>query len=98
MAAMFTMMNNARLGVGVEGLGQAEAALQAASAFARERRQGRTPDGEAAIVGHADVRRMLATMAALVGDGAGDLPRLRAVDRHGRPRPARRPGRRGRPS
>jgi alkylation response protein AidB-like acyl-CoA dehydrogenase len=66
LAAMFTMMNNARLGVGVEGLGQAEAALQAASAFARERRQGRTPNGEAAIIGHADVRRMLATMAATV--------------------------------
>ena len=45
MAAMFTMMNNARLAVGVEGLSQADAALQAALAFARERRQGRTPDG-----------------------------------------------------
>jgi alkylation response protein AidB-like acyl-CoA dehydrogenase len=66
LAAMFTMMNNARLGVGVEGLAQAEAAWQAAAAFARERRQGRTPTGEAAIVGHADVRRMLATMATLV--------------------------------
>jgi alkylation response protein AidB-like acyl-CoA dehydrogenase len=67
MAAMFTMMNNARLGVGVEGLAQAEAALQAASAFAAERRQGRTPlADEPAIIGHADVRRMLATMAAQV--------------------------------
>jgi alkylation response protein AidB-like acyl-CoA dehydrogenase len=66
MAAMFTMMNNARLGVGVEGLSQAEAAFQAAVAFARERRQGTTPTGEPAIVGHADVRRMLATMAATV--------------------------------
>ncbi len=66
LAAMFTMMNNARLGVGVEGLSQAEAAYQAALGFARERRQGRTPIGEAAIVGHADVRRMLATMAATV--------------------------------
>ena len=43
MAAMFTMMNNARLAVGIEGLSQAEAALQAAVAFAHERRQGRTP-------------------------------------------------------
>jgi hypothetical protein len=60
-------MNNARLGVGVEGLAQAEAALQAATAFAAERRQGRTPlAGEPAIIGHADVRRMLATMAAQV--------------------------------
>ena len=67
MAAMFTMMNNARLGVGVEGLSQAEAALQQARAFARERRQGRTPDGaEAGIIGHADVRRMLLTMTATV--------------------------------
>ncbi len=67
MAAMFTMMNNARLGVAVEGLAQAEAALQAAVAFARERRQGRTAEaGEAAIVGHADVRRMLAAMQAEV--------------------------------
>ena len=66
MAAMFTMMNNARLGVGVEGLAQAEAAYQAALAFARERQQGRPPDGAASISGHADVRRMLATMAATV--------------------------------
>jgi hypothetical protein len=66
MAAMFTMMNNARLGVGVQGVGVAEAATQAALAFARERRQGATPEpGQGAILGHADVRRMLATMAAL---------------------------------
>ncbi len=67
MAAMFTMMNNARLAVGIEGLSQAEAALQAARAFAAERRQGRTPaGGPPTIAGHADVRRMLATMAATV--------------------------------
>ncbi|MFO1144479.1 MAG: acyl-CoA dehydrogenase [Amaricoccus sp.] len=67
MAAMFTMMNNARLGVGVEGLSQAEAALQAARAYAGERRQGRTPAGATAtIAGHPDVRRMLATMTATV--------------------------------
>jgi hypothetical protein len=67
MATMFTMMNNARLGVGVHGLGQAEAALQAALGFARDRRQGRTPEAASseAIIGHADVRRMLMTMAAL---------------------------------
>jgi acyl-CoA dehydrogenase len=65
MAAMFTMMNNARLGVGVEGLGIAEAATQKAMAFAMERKQGRTADGSATIVGHADVRRMLMTMKAL---------------------------------
>ncbi len=66
MAAMFTMMNNARLGVGMQGLSQAEAATQAALAFARDRRQGRTPvEGIDSILGHADVRRMLARMKAL---------------------------------
>lgn len=68
MACMFTMMNNARLGVGVEGLGVAEAATQKAVAYALDRKQGRTPLGEAgtgAIIDHADVRRMLMTMKAL---------------------------------
>jgi alkylation response protein AidB-like acyl-CoA dehydrogenase len=65
MAAMFTMMNNARLGVGVEGLGIAEAATQKAMAFALERKQGRTADGSGTIIGHADVRRMLMTMKAM---------------------------------
>jgi len=66
LAAMFTMMNNARLGVGLQGVGVAEAALQAAVAFARDRRQGPTPvSSEPGILGHADVRRMLATMTAL---------------------------------
>lgn len=64
MATMFTMMNNARLAVGAQGIGLAEAALQHALAFARERKQGRTPLGDGAIVDHADVRRMLATMRA----------------------------------
>ncbi|MGF1501684.1 MAG: acyl-CoA dehydrogenase [Paracoccaceae bacterium] len=64
MAAMFTMMNNARLGVGIEGVAIAEAATQKAAAFAADRRQGRTADGSAAIIGHADVRRMLMTMKA----------------------------------
>jgi len=66
MAAMFTMMNNARLAVGVQGVGVAEAATQAALAWALERRQGRTPvaGGTGAIVEHADVRRMLAAMRA----------------------------------
>ncbi len=66
MAAMFTMMNNARLGVGVQGIGVAEAAYQHALAYARERKQGvsRRPDATGTIVDHADVRRMLATMRA----------------------------------
>ena len=66
MAAMFTMMNNARLGVGVQGVGIAEAALQMARAHALLRRQGATPvgDGSGPIADHADVRRMLGVMAA----------------------------------
>ena len=57
MACMFTMMNNARLGVGVEGLGVAEAATQKAVAYAMDRKQGRTPLGDkgtGAIIDHAD--------------------------------------------
>lgn len=64
MAAMFTMMNNARLGVGTQGIGVAEAAYQHASAFAHDRVQGRTARGQGSILGHADVRRMLAAMRA----------------------------------
>ena len=66
MRAMFTMMNNARLGVGCQGIGVAEGAYQHALAYALERKQGRTPveGGTGAIVDHADVRRMLATMKA----------------------------------
>ncbi|WP_424985336.1 acyl-CoA dehydrogenase [Microbulbifer sp. S227A] len=62
MAAMFTMMNNARLGVGGQGVGVAEGAYQHALAYAQERKQGKTPSGT--IIDHADVRRMLTTMKA----------------------------------
>ncbi|MEZ5676874.1 hypothetical protein SAMN06265173_13121 [Thalassovita litoralis] len=58
MAAMFTMMNNARLGVGTQGVGIAEGAYQHALAYAQEREQMGT------IINHADVRRMLLTMKA----------------------------------
>lgn len=66
MATMFVMMNNARLGVGVQGLGIAEMATQAALAFAMERKQGRSPveGGTGTIMDHADVRRMLMSMKA----------------------------------
>ena len=66
MRAMFTMMNNARLGVGGQGVGVAEGAFQHALAYAQERRQGRTPvaGGTGAIIEHANVRRMLAQMRA----------------------------------
>ncbi|MDY8107605.1 acyl-CoA dehydrogenase family protein [Fulvimarina sp. 2208YS6-2-32] len=76
LACMFTMMNNARLLVGIQGVGVAEAATQKALDFARERRQGRStrlakgPEGKSqmsAIVDHPDVARMLLTMKALTG-------------------------------
>ncbi len=70
MRYMFTMMNNARLSVGTQGLAIAERAYQQAAAFALERKQGRvagTPaDQSSPIVAHADVRRMLMTMRAYI--------------------------------
>ncbi|SHI86137.1 hypothetical protein SAMN04488012_103133 [Palleronia salina] len=63
MAAMFTMMNNARLGVGGQGIGVAEGAYQHALAYALDRKQGRA-GGSGSIVEHADVRRMLTEMKA----------------------------------
>jgi len=63
MAAMFTMMNNARLGVGVQGIGSAEGAYQHALGYAQDRKQGKAP-GTGTIIEHADVRRMLAEMKA----------------------------------
>lgn len=73
MKAMFTMMNGARLGVGLQGLGVAEVAYQNALAYSKERTQGRSlrgpqnPGGEAdPIIVHPDVRRMLMTMKAYV--------------------------------
>lgn len=68
LACMFTMMNSARLYVGVQGLGVAEAATQKALAYAKDRRQGRARDGGEGmvpIIQHPDVRRMLMTMKAL---------------------------------
>jgi alkylation response protein AidB-like acyl-CoA dehydrogenase len=66
MKCMFTMMNNARLGVAAQGVGVAEAATQHAFAYAQDRTQGRTPTqgGQGTIAEHADVRRMLMTMRA----------------------------------
>ena len=68
MRAMFTMMNNARLGVGGQGIGAAEGAFQQALEYAQERTQGRSPvaGGSGTIIDHADVRRMLVTMKAEV--------------------------------
>ena len=69
LACMFTMMNNARLAVGIQGVAVAEAAYQMALAYAQERRQGRARghdgDAMAPIMLHPDVRRNLVTMKAL---------------------------------
>ena len=65
MAAMFTMMNNARLGVALHGVSIAEAATQAATEYAAQRKQGQPlVGGTGMIVDHADVRRMLMEMRA----------------------------------
>ncbi|OZB17449.1 MAG: acyl-CoA dehydrogenase [Marinobacter sp. 34-60-7] len=76
LAAMFTMMNYERLGVGIQGLGAAEASLQSAREYANERIQSRAPTGaqqpeKAAdpILVHPDVRRMLLTMKSYIEGG-----------------------------
>src|SRR5215218_8900329 len=68
MTCMFTMMNQARLSVGLQGVAIAERATQQALAHARERKQGRPvggTDGASPIIAHPDVRRMLLTMRGL---------------------------------
>jgi alkylation response protein AidB-like acyl-CoA dehydrogenase len=73
LACMFTMMNNARLAVGLQGVALADRATQLALAYARERRQGRSRSGNpesnaaapAPILDHPDVARMALTMSAL---------------------------------
>lgn len=76
LAAMFTMMNEARIVVGIEGLALSEVAYQNAAAYARERLQGRSLSGSKApgkpadpIIVHADVRRNLMTIRALKDAG-----------------------------
>ena len=76
LAAMFTMMNYERLGVGVQGIGAAEASYQNAVEYARDRIQSRAPTGAQAkdkaadpIIVHPDVRRMLMTSRAFTEGG-----------------------------
>ncbi len=76
LAAMFTMMNYERLGVGIQGLGCGQAAYQWSAEYARDRLQSRSPDGPKnpdgpadPIVVHPDVRRMLLTQKALTEGG-----------------------------
>jgi acyl-CoA dehydrogenase len=74
LAAMFVMMNAARLAVGTQGVAIGERAYQQALEFARERKQGRGPGGGgemAPIVAHPDVQRMLMTMKAYVHAARG---------------------------
>ncbi|WP_309629537.1 acyl-CoA dehydrogenase [Brevundimonas sp.] len=69
LAHMFVMMNNARLAVGVQGVGVAEGAYQHALAYALDRRQGRsvwTGEANAPIIDHPDIRRTLAVMKAKI--------------------------------
>lgn len=76
LAAMFVMMNGARLGVGMQGLGLTEAAYQNAAAYAKDRLQGRSLTGPKApekaadpIIVHPDVRKMLLTARAYAEGG-----------------------------
>ena len=74
LAHMFTMMNAARLNVGMEGVGIAERAYQQALAYAQDRRQGRSPwseDKTAAIFDHPDIRRTLTLMKAKIEAARG---------------------------
>ncbi len=69
LACMFTMMNNARLAVAMQGVSIAEAATQKAIAYARDRTQGKAPGwtgaGMSPIIEHPDIARTLLTMKAL---------------------------------
>ncbi|MYE96588.1 MAG: acyl-CoA dehydrogenase, partial [Acidimicrobiaceae bacterium] len=86
MRAMFTMMNHARLSVGLEGVAIAERSYQQALAHAHERRQGRAPGAPAgepsAIIDHPDVRRMLLDMRSSISAMRGLAYRnAEAIDR-----------------
>ncbi len=86
MRTMFTMMNHARLSVGLEGVAIAERSYQQALAYAHERRQGRAPGAPAgessAIIDHPDVRRMLLDMRSTTSAMRGLAYRnAEAIDR-----------------
>ena len=82
MACMFTMMNNARLGVGIQGLGIAERAYQQALAYAKDRVQsakiGGSSKDSVRIIEHPDVRRNLLLMKS----PSRSFPRF-GLSRHG---------------
>ena len=85
MRYMFTMMNNARLSVGLQGLAMAERAYQDALRYAQQRRQGRAagaPAGTSSpLVEHPDVRRMLLTMKAYIEAMPASAPTARPCRR-----------------
>jgi alkylation response protein AidB-like acyl-CoA dehydrogenase len=85
LATMFTMMNNARLAVGLQGVGISERATQQAIAYAHDRKQGRahgTSEGASPIIMHPDVKRMLLTMRTLTNAArAICLKNADAIDR-----------------
>ena len=68
---MFTMMNNARVAVAIQGIAIAERAYQQALAFARDRVQGRRNGADATIIEHPDVRRMLLSIKSRIEAGRG---------------------------
>lgn len=88
LSCMFTMMNNARLGIGLQGVAIAERAYQQALAFAQERKQGRAGGtGPSTIIHHPDVRRMLLDMRVKIAAArslcyatAGALDRAERLD------------------
>ena len=85
LACMFTMMNNARLAVGMQGVAICEAATQKAIAYAKERTQGKAPGTKATvmsqIIEHPDIARTLLTMKALTqGSRAISFSCAHAID------------------
>lgn len=96
LACMFTMMNNARLAVGMQGVAICEAATQKAIAYAKERTQGKAPGthavGMSPIIEHPDIARTLLTMKALTqGSRAISFSCAHATDMsHARSEPAER--------
>ena len=81
--AMFTMMNNARLGVGGQGIGVAEAAFQHSTEYALNRKQGKSTiqNKHGTIIDHADIRRMLISMRAdIFASRSIELENAKAID------------------
>lgn len=88
LATMFTMMNDARIDVAMQGVAQASRAFAIADAYARERKQGKRKDGtEAFLIDHADIRRMLDEQRSLAL-GARSMVHIALVELEKGTRPA----------